>query len=354
MGACGLVQLRHSFDPAQAEPFRASPAASRRHLTGIAERLRRHVSLEQNDVVLDIGSGDGSLLSAFPAGGPLLVGIDPVAGQLRRSYRADVQVIPQPFSADAVRKHLGGKRVRIATAVAVLHGLDDPRSFLAGIRQLLDDDGIVCIEQVYLPPLVKNNAHDSFRPEHAAYYTVKQVLWLAERVGFKVLDVFTNDYDGGRFAVTLTRARSERGRPPASLGWYLESEGARRLHDPQTWTDFAGRVDAQKGELLGLLDRIHDAGERVCGWGLSAAGAVLLERYGIHADRLGAIGAAGPGFSADGIPIVSEAEVQAQKPDYLLALARHFREETLLGLDAYLLGGGKLIFPLPEVDIVTA
>jgi len=361
---CGLVQLRHRMDCAELTAAgyggrSARHPATVRHLAGIAERLRRHVSLGHTDVVVDVGSNDGTLLSCFPPNAAMLIGMDPSAGHFRRQYRADVQIVPLPFSPDALRDRLGGKKVKVLTAVGVLQSLEDPLAFFKGIRQLLDDDGIACVEQPYLPPMVKDNAHDAIRPEHSAYYTVRQLLWLAEKAQLKVLDVFTNDAEGGCVAVTLARATSTRGRPPSALRWYLETEAARKLDDPATWVEYRRRSDEQKRRLHDLLDGIRANGETVVGWGVSAAGNTLLERAGLGADRLARIASSDPGdvgrvTPGTGIPVISEIEARSLKPDYLLVLARHFRGDLLRGLEEFLLAGGKMIFPLPEVEIVTA
>ena len=95
------------------------------------------------------------------------------------------------------------------------------------------------------------------------------------------------------------------------------------------------------------------------GWGVSAAGNALLERYGIGPERLPAVASAdteavGRRTPGTGIPVISDSDARARAPHYLLSLSWHFREDVRRGLEEYLLGGGKVIFPLPEVEIVTA
>ncbi len=361
---CGLVQLLQTYRLEEMYGdrygYRSGLNASMvRHLTGIAERMKRHVSLRQQDVVLDIGSNDGTLLASYPPGGPLLVGIDPVAAKFRKYYRPDIEAIPQFFSADAFRARFGAKKAKIVTSIAVLYDLEHPLQFMKEVRDVLDDEGVWCFEQSYLPSLLKQGAYDTICHEHLEYYALRQVQWLTDRAGLKILDVFTNDVNGGSFAVTVAKSSSSRGRPPSALGWYLESEVSMGLGGSEVYQAFRRRIDDEKTRLLALLDRIRGSGEKVVGYGASTKGNVVLQYCGIGPDRVSCIaevnedkfGCYTPG---SGIPIVPEDEARSLRPDYFLVLPWHFRDSIVRREEEFLRAGGKLIFPLPAVEIVSA
>jgi len=362
--ACGLVQLRQSYDASEMYGanygYRSSLNASMaRHLAGIAERLKGLVSLARNDVVVDIGSNDGTLLGCFDPGGPLLVGIDPTAEKFRRFYRDDIQTIPEFFSADLLRSRYGPRKAKLVTSISMFYDLEQPLSFMEQVRDILTDDGVWCLEQSYLPAMLRQNSYDTICHEHLEYYALKQIRWMCDRAGLEIIDVFFSDANGGSFAVTLARTGSGVHRDAGAISAHLASEAALDLDGMGIFNDFRGRIEERKSRLLALLDGIRASAGSVMGYGASTKGNVLLQYCGIGPERLPCIaeinedkfGCYTPGTA---IPIVSDAEARARKPDYFLVLPWHLRAAVLEREREFLAAGGRLIFPLPEVEIVSA
>lgn len=360
--ACGLVQLRHSYERSELYGehygYRSSlNAMMTKHLEAKARALSRSVSLASGDVVVDIGSNDGTLLSFFGGRGLTLVGFDPSAGRWRDRYPADAELVTDFFSAEAYRARFGGRKATLITSIAMFYDLERPQEFVEGVAGILAADGVWHLEQSYLPTMLAVNAYDTVCHEHLEYYAVKQIAWMAERAGLDILDVELNDVNGGSFAVTLGHGAASR--PRSGIAERLLAEETRAgLDTLEPFDRFRAAVLAHRRELRSLLETIRSDGRTVLGYGASTKGNVMLQYAGITPDVLPAIaeinedklGCFTPGT---GIPIISERDAHAMTPEYFLVFPWHFRRGLLERESAYLGSGGKLIFPLPRIEVVS-
>lgn len=359
-GGCGLVQLRHSYNPAEmygdTYGYRSGLNQSMvRHLHRRVAEATRRVELAKGDFVLDIGSNDATTLRAYGDRGYRLIGIDPSAAKFRRHYPSWVEGIADFFTADLVRDRVGRQQARIITSIAMFYDLEDPTSFMRQIRDVLADDGIWVFEQSYLPLMIERDAYDTICHEHLSYYALKQIEWMVRRAGLKTLDVEINDINGGSFCVTAAREES---RLQANQ-WLLDTLAAREEHlgynGQLVYQRFRDRVFGHRDQLTTLVRNLNADGQLVCGYGASTKGNVLLQFCNFTPDDIPVIaevnedkfGRLTPGTC---IPIASEAEVRSRQPNHLLVLPWHFRENIIERERDYLQGGGSLLFPLPKVE----
>jgi hypothetical protein len=310
-------------------------------------------------LVLDIGSNDGTLLSFYPPENLAVVGIDPTAQKFASFYREHISLIPDFFSAELFRENFGTKRARIVTSIAMFYDLENPLSFMEDVTSILEKDGIWHFEMSYLPAMVGTMGYDTICHEHLEYYSLRQIKWMTARCGLKILNVDFNQTNGGSFAITVARQSSSHPENTTQLDRLLRDEEARGLSTVAQHRAFADAVTDHKEELLNLLQTLKQQKRTVLGYGASTKGNVLLQHCGITPELLPAIaevnkekfGCFTPGTN---IPIISEVEAHAMKPDYLLVLPWHFRENIIQRESAFLGRGGKLIFPLPAIEIVGA
>jgi hypothetical protein len=362
--ACGLVQLRHSYDHAEMYGtnygYRSSLNKSMvHHLADKAAGLREFVRLTRSDLVLDIGSNDGTLLSNYPIDGPTLVGMDPTAAKFRGFYRPDIRTVPDFFSAAALRRHFPGRRVKLITSVAMFYDLEAPQAFADQIASILAADGVWHFEQSYLPSMLRSTSYDTICHEHLEYYALRQIKWITDRAGLKIVDLTFNAVNGGSFAVTAAPAAAPYPECTETIEAVLAEEDHMGLGLVGTYLAFATRVMEHKINLLMTLRSINARKMKVFGYGASTKGNVLLQYCGLSAAEIPCIadvnsdkfGCVTPGTW---IPIVSEADAKAADPDYFLVLPWHFRENLVAREHEFLHLGGKMIFPLPAIDIVEA
>ncbi len=361
--SCGLVQLKQSYDKSEmygsGYGYHSGLNQSMvRHLRAKAAAIQALAPLRPGDLVIDIGSNDGTLLGAYPAdAGATLVGIDPTGEKFRKYYAPHVQLIPEFFSAKLVRDRFPGRRAKVVTSIAMFYDLDAPLEFIAEVRSLLADDGVWTLEQSYLPAMIEMNAYDTICHEHLEYYGARQMRWMLERSGLKVVAVERNAVNGGSFSLSVARAEAPYPEASDAFGALLKAEEA--YATPAPYRAFAAAVARHREELVALVRGEAAAGRTILGYGASTKGNVILQYCGlgekdipcigeVNADKFGAFT---PGTL---IPIVPEAEVRARKPDSLLVLPWHFKDFIVEKESAYLRSGGKLVFPLPRLHAVTA
>ena len=362
--ACGLVQLRQTYNLSEmyGENYGYRSSLNRSMVKHLEEKVRDLVErypLKPGDLVLDIGSNDGTLLSFYPQLGVTVVGIDPTAKKFAAFYGKHISLIPDFFSAELFRKKFGAKRARIITSIAMFYDLEDPLQFMKDVASILHEEGVWHFEMSYLPSLLRTMGYDTICHEHLEYYSLRQIKWMVDRCGLKIVNVELNRTNGGSFAVTVARQVSSHPEAVAQLKQLLRAEETQGLSTPAQQRAFAKTVKAHKKNLLSLLRRLKEQEQTVIGYGASTKGNVLLQHCGITAELLPAIaevnkdkfGCFTPGTN---IPIIAEAEAHAMKPDYLFVLPWHFRDNLIQRESAFLRQGGKMIFPLPEIVIVGA
>jgi hypothetical protein len=360
---CGLAQLADSF-PATVlygdnYGYRSGLNASMlQHLRRTAHRLERLAGLSEGDVVLDIGANDGSLLRSYETSGVIKVGIDPTIAKFIDFYADDVNTtcVPDFFNA-ANFDAASSARAAVVTSIAMFYDLEDPVAFARDIRHCLAHEGLWHFEQSYMPWMLRSGAYDTICHEHLEYYSLTTIKRILDEAGLRIIDVATNAVNGGSIAVTAARDDSSWETVSIIPEWLLAEERRAGVDSSDTWTAFAATVRRRQTDLLELLTALRDSGKTVMGLGASTKGNVLLQTTGITPDLVPVIGDVNPYkfgryMPGTGIPILSEEEVLALEPDYLLVLPWHFRETFMVSLEPLLSRGGRLIFPLPDIEIV--
>ncbi len=360
----GLVQLRQTYSLGQmyGDNYGYRSGLNRsmvKHLQDKVASLTDRVDLSTADLVLDIGSNDGTLLGAYPDRGQCRVGIDPSAKKFLQFYDAGVEVIVDFFSATTFRQHFGERRAKIVTSIAMFYDLEDPSQFVRDVASVLSPDGVWHFEQSYMPLMLQRNAYDTVCHEHLEYYALHQVKWMTDRAGLKIIDVGFNETNGGSFAVTVAHRNSQYTEATDTIAQILASERALGLNTVAPYVAFRERVVRHRDDLNSLITRLRAEGNVVAGLGASTKGNSLLQFCRLDATTIPFISEVNPDkfgryTPGSNIPIVSETEARQLHPDYLLVLPWHFRENLLARERDYLSQGGKMIFPLPEIEIVSS
>jgi hypothetical protein len=361
--SCTLLQLAHAYDPAEMYGdnygYRSGlNQAMLEHLARKARGLEALVGLAPGDVVLDVGSNDGSLLRAYITTPLRRVGIDPTATRFADHYPADAVIVGDFFSADKFHE-VSDVPARIITSIAMFYDLENPVAFARDIRDCLAPDGVWHFEQSYMPSMLRSTAYDTVCHEHIEYYSLATICRILDEAGLELVDVRFNQVNGGSFAVTAANADSPIPRNRMLIDWFVSQEQRIGLDTPGPYRRFEERVFQHRLDLTQLVTTLRSGGASLMGYGASTKGNVLLQFCGLGPAHIEAIAEInedkfGHFTPGSGIPIVSEDEMRARQPDYLLVLPWHFRDGIVKREEEYLRRGGRLIFPLPEIEIVGA
>ena len=361
---CGLVQLKHSYDPEKMYRsdygYRSGLNKSMvKHLQGKVENIQQRLQLKASDLIIDIGSNDGTLLKAYPDKQLKRLGIDPTGEKFRKYYPKDIELAPEFFSADIVKHRHGVQKARVITSISMFYDLDAPLAFMQQISELLSDDGIWVFEQSYLPTMLQMNSYDTVCHEHLEFYALRQIKWMIDRVGLKIIDIEFNAINGGSFSITAAHLDSPYPAADELVEATLRKESKQGLNELVCFQQFEQRTRKHASELKNYLQSLQQQGKRVLGYGASTKGNVILQHCRISPLELPAIaeinedkfGARTPGTD---IPIISEQQARELKPDFFLVLPWHFKDAIVQREQRFLEQGGGLLFPLPRIEVITA
>jgi hypothetical protein len=357
----GLLQMKQSYslDEMYGENYgyRSGLNASMvSHLALKIKMLERLAKPAAADLVIDIGSNDATSLKAYTAK-CRKIGIDPTGKKFKEHYTDDISLIADFFSADIFKKSFPDDKAKIITSIAMFYDLESPLDFVRDIEMVLADEGIWHFEQSYMPSMLRTNSYDTICHEHLEFYSFKVVKNILESCGLKVVDVQMNAVNGGSFAVTACKKTASYAPNTPVINWMLKQEDDLGLDTPKPYRDFEERVFRHRKNLTELIEALVADGKKILGYGASTKGNVLLQFCSFTTKHIPFIaevneekfGAFTPGTN---IPIISEKEARAMKPDYFLVLPWHFKNNILQREQEYIAQGGKFIFPLPEIEIV--
>lgn len=355
---CGLLQLEHSYDLGEMYGenygYRSGLNVSMvEHLNKKVKRILGLVELRKDDLVIDIGSNDSTTLQAYPPSSELLVGFDPTGVKFHRYYPSHIKLIPEFFSSALVKEHFQDKKAKVVTSFSMFYDLEDPTDFMQQVYDILEDDGIWVFEQSYMPTMLETGSYDTVCHEHLEFYALRQIKWMTDRVGFKIIDVELNDVNGGSFSVTVSKSGGDQSVVP-SVQKILDAEREKKMDTLEPYLAFSKRATESKRELLAFIDAALAEGKTVSALGASTKGNVLLQYCCLGTKEVEFVGEVNPekfGCFTPGtwIQIIPEQDLLAKKPDYIIVLPWHFRKFFIANKK---FSGMNLVFPLPRLEIV--
>lgn len=336
----------------------------KRELSDIAEEIQRRVRLSEGDVWLDIACNDGTLLSKLPTN-LTRIGIDPCDDSYVAESSKHGTIIQDYFSKDAFARATD-KKAKVITCIAMFYDLEDPRPFVKDLYECLDDNGLLVLQMSYTPLMIQQLAFDNICHEHVYYYDLTSINKLFSQHGFKVVDCTLNDTNGGSFRISLQKIiakESSFGSAPLRdvcrmrVGQVFEYEKSRPINSEQTWAEFGKRLNKLRDDVVSFVRQAKAEGKTVYGYGASTKGNTLLQYFGLTNEDIVAIAERSPykfGLKTVGtnIPIISEEEMRAAKPDYLLVLPWHFIDEFESRESEFFAAGGKMIVPCPTFKVI--
>jgi SAM-dependent methyltransferase len=327
------------------------------HAKRYAQAMIAQLNLTADSLVTEVASNDGYLLQHFQAAGIPVLGVEPAANVAEaaraRGIRTDVRFLGADTGREIAEQY---GRADLVAGNNVFAHVPDIRGFAAGLRALVKDSGTVTLEFPHLLRLIEGRQYDTIYHEHYSYLSLLTSSRALASAGLRVTDVEELGTHGGSLRV-YARPEENAGEPGERVKAVLAAEEAVGLHTAAGHDGFAPAVMKIKSDLLRFLLDAAEQGRQVAGYGAPGKGNTLLNHCGIRSDLLSYTVDRSPvkqGRFLPGthIPIYAPERLAQTRPDYVLVLPWNLREEISQQLSYIGSWGGKLVFPIPELEVI--
>lgn len=362
--SCNLIQNRRSVDPDilySSYFYRSSISDTmKNHLKSITKNASQTVSKDKYEVlnVLDIAANDFTLLK-FYSEHYNKVAIDPSDISLEASKEnPEITLINDCFPSPKLYSEKGQIEFNIITSIACFYDINDPVKFAIEIKKLLSENGIWICEFAYLPLVLERLSYDGLVHEHVTLYSLQTFEEVLSRAGLKAIKAIKNDVNGGSLQVWITHEKcscyEKFGKK--ELTQIKVEEFNANLEGDDIYENFTQRVENHRKELIDVLFKLKNNNEKIHILGLSTKLNNILQYCDLGPSVFECASERDPekfgGKTLSGIPIVPEEESRKTATVYLVG-PYHFKNEILKREKKFIMNGGKLLFPLPEITLVT-
>ena len=324
----------------------------RENFKELYSECKKILDLKKKDLVVDIGSNDGNLLSNFK-GNHKVLGVTPEQiGKI--AIKRGIKTIIKYFdnsTCNIILKKYG--KAKLITATNVFAHIDNVDQLMKNINKIIKKDGVFITESHYLVPLIKTVQYDTIYHEHLRYYSLTSLIYLFEKYNFKVFHAKEINSHGGSIRVYVSKNKEFKVRE--SVKRILQHE--KKYLTWNTFKQFKRDVIKSKIKLYSLIKKIKDEKKIIFGVGAPSRAATLINYVGLNEDLIDCIleikgshkiGKYMPGTN---IPIVNEKIINKKKPHYLILFSWHISKSLIKNFKK--LGfKGKFILPLPDPKII--
>jgi hypothetical protein len=356
-GGCGHVQLEHTFDLptmyGEDYGYRSGLNGSMvKHLKNKYEKISNFLTFNDDDIVIDIAGNDGTFLGFFPKN-LRLVSIDPTSKKFSKYFLSNVDYIADFFSEKNYKNYFNDEKAKLVTSFSMFYDLEDPCQFAKEVNNILNSEvGIWVLEQSYMPEMLKVNSFDTVCHEHLSYYGMRQLKYIMDQSGLKVIDFEFNDVNGGSISLVVANKNSVYEECVDKLNCLLQEEIDLGLNTVEPWREFEERINNCKIKFLEIIDNLKSQGLKIAALGASTKGNVTLQTWDLTCiESIGDVNPDKHGAYAPGtwIPIKDEDSV-LNEYDIFVILPWHFRN---FFVNNKKFKGKKLLFPLPNPELIT-
>jgi|TARA_B100001964_G_C14248712_1_gene608791 hypothetical protein len=326
------------------------------HLAGITKDIKKIIKFKKGDYVLDIASNDATLLKSYKSSKINYVGIDPTINKYKEYYPKNYKTKSALFSKKKYFDLSAKQKAKIITSIAMFYDVQNPNKFVSDIRDILRKDGIWVMEMYFLPILLKYNAYDSICHEHITYFSSKQINYLCKKNNLKIFKISLNSMNCGsvRYFICHNSARFKINYNSINQCRKLE----KILDNDKCFYDFKKRVKLLSKKLNLIIKNLNKKKKIIHIYGASTKGNISIQYLKLTVKDIGFAADRNPlkwnrKMPGSNIPIISEESSRAKNPDFYLVLPWHFKKGFVEREEKFLKRGGKLIFPLPKIEILS-
>ena len=360
---CKLVQLEHNYDLKKLynKDYGYKSGVNKTmnlHLESITKDIEKIVKFKKNDIVLDIASNDGTLLKKYKNKEIVRFGIDPTIDKFKPNYPKNYLKHSGFFKKKIFLKKTKLKKAKAITSIAVFYDIPKPNDFTKNVSSILDKNGVWVLEQSYFPLLLKNNAYDSLCHEHLTYFIYFQLNIILQKNNLKVFNVKLNEMNGGSIRFFISHKNSIFKTNHKNINMIKLREKKYLNNIDYNLKKFKTNILLSKKNLKIFIKKIRSNNKKIHLYGASTKGNIILQFCNLSYKEIEYAAERNkekwtrvtPGSK---IPIISESRSRKMLPDYYLVMPWHFKNEILKREKLFMRNGGKLVFPLPKLEIIS-
>ena len=326
------------------------------HLKDITNDIKKIIKFKKDDYVLDIASNDATLLKSYNVSKINYVGIDPTISKYKNYYPKKFKKKAKLFSKKEFFNLSKKNKAKVITSIAMFYDVQKPNMFVSDIKDILKDDGIWVMEMYYIPILLKLNAYDSICHEHITYFSFTQINKICEKYNLRIFKTSLNAMNCGSIRFFVCHNKSNFKTDYKSINKCKTYE--KILNNDKDFLNFKKRIKALSKKLKLTINKLRKNNKVIHVYGASTKGNVLMQYSKLNLKDINFAADRNPlkwnrKMPGTNIPIISEETSRLKKPDYYLVLPWHFKNEFKEREKKFLNQGGKLIFPLPNIQIIS-
>ncbi len=316
-------------------------------LKDIYKKSLNYVSLKKNDVILDIGANDGTLLKHYKQKKFKTIGCEP-AKNLKKDLKKNCHFVLSDFwSIDKLKKILDKnklKKPKIITAIGMFYDLEKPNKFIKDASLALHEKGIFIAQLMCLKSMIEKNDLGNICHEHIEFYSLKSLKFLFENNGLEIFKIEENDINGGSYRIYCRKL----------------NKGSIKLKEPNVLNSikkFVNRIKNNKIKTTNFINKKLKEGKKIFLYGASTKGNTVLQYYNIDSSKVPFAAERSPEkwgkyTIGTGIKIISEEKARKLNPDYFFVTPWGFIKEFVKRESKWLKKGGKFILPFPGFKLI--
>jgi 2-polyprenyl-3-methyl-5-hydroxy-6-metoxy-1,4-benzoquinol methylase len=328
------------------------------HARRYTEYMIERFGLSEKSTVIEIASNDGYLLQYFKERNVPVLGIEPTSNTAEVAKQKGIETIVDFFGVPLAKKLVKNNTgADLLLGNNVLAHVPDIVDFVAGLKLLLNPEGVITFEFPHLLQLIENSQFDTIYHEHFSYLSLYAVKQIFESQALKIFDVEELETHGGSLRIFASHSNDNSKIISNNVAQLLEKEKSNGLQDLAYYRNFQEKAFRIKTDLLQFLLKEKTSGKKIAAYGAAAKGNTLLNYCGVKNDLIDFVVDRNPNkqekwLPGSHIPVVNEDYLKLQQPDFVLILPWNLRNEIILQLSYIKDWGGKFVIPIPKLEII--
>ena len=316
-------------------------------LHNIFKESLKYIKLKKNDVILDIGANDGTLLSYYKSKSLKTIGCEP-AKNLQKYLKKNCNFTLKNFwnknelNELILKNNL--KKPKVITAIGMFYDLEDPNKFIKDVSDSLDNNGIFIAQLMCLKSMIEKNDLGNICHEHIEFYSLKSLKFLFEKNGLEIFKIEENDINGGSYRIYCRKFNK------GSIK--LKNENVLKL-----LKGFTKRVEKNKKMTVKFINKKLQQGKKIYLYGASTKGNTVLQYYGLNHKKIPYAAERSPEkwgkyTIGTGIKIITEKMARKLNPNFFFVTPWGFIKEFVKRERKWLKKGGSFIVPFPKFKLI--